>query len=396
MPVLKKKGALFAVYHDSPDKTAQPPPSTTTTSHKKHVLAARSPTTRSKTKAGLTSVKPCAAVVAASAALQAHSGNTLGPAALARKAGGGREAADKENLRSLGMGKVRAKMQVFQDDDEALVKPVETKPRVRRALGSKLRTDVQPTSRTIPRDINAPHVPSTPAFTVFHDFPTREQENIPPPGADPERNPSPAVRRSTRKMAAVARDDSGSHEPESPYVGKPRLRKLQKVTQPVVVSPRRTVDDDVAASLASPLNATHTPIVLASSQPHPDAHQPTLDSSPLFTRPQTRKQPSSFHPSTKSLAAHPPTYSVPADPILCDVSEAYGADPRAQPDGFTSRGTTSGVARKVGVRIDRSREEGKPRLRPSIYGWTQISLGEYQAPKPPPPSRQTRQSRSKW
>lgn len=407
MPILRKKGALFAVYHDSPDKV---PPSPST--HKKDVLSGRSPTTRSKTKgasasgikAGMGSVRPLAA--AASAALQAHTGlavvagtrkafgsvgahaeNTLG----ARKAGAGAgvKDLDQENLRAGGVAKVSGKMQVFQDE-QGTGKPAEGKPRPRRALGSKPTLGAQASS-TIPptHHSNALRILPTPALTIFHDpplDPIRGQENIPPSGADREHNRSPAVRRSTRKTIATPlphprpvvsassarQHDSGWEDSGSPYIAKPRLRKL-KSTQHVDESPR------TAHTLAA--SSQPASLILGSSQPHSEAYQPSDSSSPLVTRPQTRK-PVHTASSTKHrpTTRHPSAYSVPADPILCDVSEAYGADPSAQPLGFRSGGATAakeGAGRMLGVRRDgESASIGRGTgLRPSVRFSTRAHLG---------------------
>ena len=342
------------------------------------------------------SVRPSAAAVAASAALQAHTGpaplggprkafglvggggargaNTLG----APKASAGVKELDKENRRAVSVGKVSGKMQVFQDEEET-GKPAEEKPRLRRALGSKPVSDVQPsfTTTATARHSKAPRILPTAALTVFRDppqDPPRGQENIPPPGADPEYNRSPALRRSTRKTtagssshpwpaASSARHDSGVEDPESPYIAKPRLRKL-KSTQPME-SPR-------AAHTLVSSSQPQSLVLLATSHPDSEAHQPP-DSSPLITRPQTRKPAHTASTKHRPAARHPSAYSVPADPILCDVSEAYGADPSAQPLGFefASGGTAvkgGAAARGVGVRGDgeSAREGRRTGLRPSV------------------------------
>ncbi|KAJ9120612.1 hypothetical protein QFC22_002541 [Naganishia vaughanmartiniae] len=165
MPVVRKKGALFSVYHDSPPPTssgsaaiASSSSATTGKPHsytgKKDVLSGRSPTQRQKTKssssgsasgsgAALGHLKPSHAALVASAALQCHTGTTGGGArkslgVLAAKTGNAAAAAparglrdplsvknnlgrDKENLRSLGMGSLHEgkpamrKLQVFVD-----------------------------------------------------------------------------------------------------------------------------------------------------------------------------------------------------------------------------------------------------------------------------------------
>lgn len=328
-------------------------------------------------------MKPSQAAVAASAALQSfmgtgpsgaqrkalgqvsHSGNALG----LRRTGGVLK--DKENLRALGMGieveKVTGKLQVLADDgmEGVPVKPLENRLRVRRALGDKSRSDVQPlSSNPSTRYGKAPS--ATSAFTVFADPAPHEsigQENIPPLGADPENNPSPALRRSTRKTMSIslahtrptssaAQHDSGIEDPESPYISKPRLRKLK----PTPMERAHTVEIPQNGTIASSSQLQPTSLVLASSQPQSDVPE-TLDSSPLIARPQTRKSSSSA--VTASSSKHRPirhpisAYSVQPDPVLCDVSEAYGADTSAQPADFRrGLGSARGASRKVVVQRD--------------------------------------------
>lgn len=361
MPVLKKRGALFPVYHDSPPTSSSKAPS------KKDVLSARSPTLRHKkqssigSKAATSGLKPSQSSLAASAALQSQTAASRKPLGSIANASGSRAplrdvsgksgtAREKENLRSLGMGKQGAKMQVFVDGEEPRpMKTMETRLGTRRALGMK---PAQPTHAIATLD---PRKSAKSAFTVFQDPPSvRGQENIPPPGEYTADHPAP-VQRSTRKSTSTfpttftsaphvvtgtpSRQHDSVLDPDSPYITKPRLRKVKPAS---AITPNQ-------APLAAAEPSSQPPLVIASSQPQSQPSEPTLLSSPLVTRPQTRKQPSKAAPSasTPSHPAPPSAYSVHPDPILCDVSEAYGASPTLRPTAF-DRPRRS--ARQVGAR----------------------------------------------
>lgn len=355
-------------------------------------------------------MKPSQAAMAASAALQshtgtgssgasrkalgqlsAHSGNALG----GRKAGGGlgTKEKDKENLRTLGMGmesgKSAGKLQVFTDDgiDGAPVKLLETRLRSRRALGDKAKAAMQSQESTISiRDRKPSAVGSS--FTVFQD-PIHEsigQENIPPLGADPETNPSSAIRRSTRKTISTystsrpsaetrtqtaSRHDSGIEDPESPFISKPRLRKLK----PTLLESSRPVEALRNSMIASSSQPQAASLVLASSQPYSEAPE-TLDSSPLIARPQTRKATATASTlSGKDRSTRHPVsaFSVQPDPVLCDVSEAYGADTSLQPGDFGRETRQSGSTGKVAVRRDT--EGTRSGLRSSVRPKAEVLSG---------------------
>lgn len=193
-------------------------------------------------------------------------------------------------------------------------------------------------------------------------------------------------RMSTRSLAS-ARHDSGMEEDgggggdweegeESPYIFKPRLRKLNQQQQQqqrktggssptetgIALSPRH------GHGQAGLISSQTTTVQVVSSQPHSQPppqsewqEQETRDdvvafsSSPLIERPRTRKHPTtstSSHPkSTTTPPPAPPTKTksrtagtVLPDPVLCDVSEAYGADTRFQPVGFQRQFTSTSMS----------------------------------------------------
>ncbi|KAI5453992.1 hypothetical protein NCC49_004985 [Naganishia albida] len=377
MPVLKKKGALFPVYHDSP------PTTTATSNSKKDVLAARSPTLRHKKQSSIGSKSGLK-----SDALQQGPRKPLGTVgnAAGRAMRDGAKVGvttEKENMRSLGMGKPAGKMQVFMDDkvETKPMKTVQTRLGTRRALNDRS----QPMHAITALN---PHKPASSSTATQDPHFGRGQENIPPPGEYTADRPAP-VRRSTRKTtfpsttltsvphparSTSVRTHDSVLDPDSPYIAKPRLRKVKPPA----------LDVPLAQAAPEPLSQ---PPVIASSQPPSQPHsqsQPEepLHSSPLVTRPQTRKQPT--NPS-----ATPHLITPLFDPILSDVSEAYGADTSLQP--YTSPGLRRST-RLLRAQADERQASGLPS---SAYGWIQVSEGRYRAPEPPA-ARGRKQKKGVW
>ncbi|KAJ9105367.1 hypothetical protein QFC21_001736 [Naganishia friedmannii] len=539
MPVVRKKGALFAVYHDSPPPPPPPPAVASASSSaaskphphigKKDVLSSRSPTQRQKTKSvstcrapGTGSLKPSQAALVASSALQSLTGTTgslggrgkslgvlsakTGNTTAAARGGGLRDplavkkgvGKEKENLRSLGMmgmsslsagGKMTEKMHVFVDPGEQKstgdVGNKDTRPRTGRVLRDKAISEIrarphhhhlrQRSSSSIHAIQNA-----VSTSTVFNETsaPTTGQENTTPAGeiqattgSQKPSRPTPhraitttstnnrttltsAPRRMSTRSARHEPHDSAMEEDaadtppveedpeESPYLSKPRLRKLKPPPSSLLPSPNQqrkmkmmmmmresttttTAEHDVMESMqnqAGSISPQTTHVQVVSSQPQPQSQSEAQEqenlfsSSPLIERPRTRKpttttaaatstssSSSSFHPKSHhrptkknpSAGAAAGTYAVVhADQVLCDVSEAYGADTSLQPYGF-QRQSGLNPARGGTYRRERTARNGKERaggLEPSTYGWAQISRNEFRAPSPPTSSMKRRRA----
>ncbi|KAJ9112298.1 hypothetical protein QFC19_000717 [Naganishia cerealis] len=446
MPVVRKKGALFPVYHDSPPSGVP----ARSHIHKKDVLAGRSPTQRQKTKSfsglgsggGTGSLKPSPSTGIASSALQSAAGGSLGHAVSGgRKTLGGVLSAktgntsttrglrdplsssktgllnsagkEKENLRSLGMGglglpegKMTEKLLVFVDDGAA--KPgarIDARPRTQRVLREKPMSDVRSRPGLVrQKSSTTSHTSRNPnaVSTVRRDVitPIVGQENIAPAGENIVTSSEKASHRTGRLSASnnatttpappamstrmltrsstqhdSAMEDAGDPE-SSPYIAKPRLRKLK----PTLSSPhqrkmKRVESTENMTSLVQPvvmISSQTTSIQVTSSQSQAEEQEDILLSSPLIERPRTRKATisslsSSSHPKSlhHSKFFNSTSSAVEADPVLCDVSEAYGADTSLQPVGFQGqamgggRGThhpraraSRSIREKIGVNLD--------------------------------------------